>query len=598
MKIALAEIGHRIKAIYDGAYNKITRYRRGFVWLLCALVAALVVGLYLIGALDRLELMSLDWRFNVRPFSPKPSDIVFIDMAEDSVNAIGRWPWQRKWHAALIKILSEYKPKAIAFDVVFSEPQDDVDDLALEEALKISGVVYMPVLYDLTPGRLKYYYRGEGVTAFHGPIPRFKDNLKGSGHINAIPDIDGILRRVPPLISYDSRVTGHFGIRIGADILGAKESDIVFNPDERSVVISLPEGRSRTIPLDRDNQMIVNWIAPWGKEFKHYSYIDVIKSYARIREGKRPLIDLNEFRNKICIIGLTATGLIDIKPIPISSAYPAVGTNAMVANAVLTGEFIYPASEWVNILLIILVTSVFTFYQFRLRFLGGMVLAITGMIAYALLSMAIFILFKSVIVTFYPIFGIFISYVGTASFTHIIQSVERARLFSQATRDGLTHLYNIRHFTLLLEAEFRNTATYKIRPLSVIMCDIDNFKHINDTYGHQSGDVILKEVALAVQSKCRQIDVVARYGGEEFIVMLSGAKGKDAADVGEKIRAAVEAKRFKFQETNVSATISIGVAEYTNEKTKDELVGKADKALYHAKHTGKNRVSIYSAEMG
>jgi diguanylate cyclase (GGDEF)-like protein len=184
----------------------------------------------------------------------------------------------------------------------------------------------------------------------------------------------------------------------------------------------------------------------------------------------------------------------------------------------------------------------------------------------------------------------------TASYVHITQSVERARLFSQATRDGLTSLYNIRHFSLLLDAEFRNTATFKFRPLSVIMGDIDNFKHANDTYGHPAGDIILKEVADIIQSKCRQIDVVGRYGGEEFIVMLSGAKGKDASDVGEKIRAAVEAKKFKFGDVTYSTTISLGVVQYSDEKNKDELVARADKALYEAKKTGKNKVVIYTQQ--
>jgi diguanylate cyclase (GGDEF)-like protein len=597
MAINFDSIKYGFKSFYDAAYRSVMRYRRGFVWIMCALVAAVVVILYSVGSLDRLELLTLDWRFNLRPASAKPSDIVFIDMAEDSVNAIGRWPWPRKWHAAIVKILSQYGPKAIAFDVVFSEPQDDVDDLAFEEALKSSGSVYLPVLYDLVPGKLRYYYRGEGVTAFYEPIKRFRSYTAGTGHINAIPDLDGILRRVPPLISYDSKVTAHFGIKIGADILGAREKDIVFYPESHRISIRLPGGATRDIPLDRNNQMIVDWVGPWGKDFRHYSYIDVIKSYARMKEGKRPLIDLNVFRGKICIIGLTATGLIDIKPIPISSAYPAVGTNAMVANSVLTGSFVRSAPEWVNILLIILISAVFTFCQFRMRFIGGMVLAICGMALYAVLSLAVFVIFDTVVVTFYPIFSIFISYVGTASFTHIMQSVERARLFNQATRDGLTHLYNIRHFSLLLEAEFRNAATFKFKPLSVIMGDIDNFKHANDTYGHQSGDIILKDVAAIIQSKCRQIDVVGRYGGEEFIVMLAGARAKDAAEVGDKIRTAIEAKKFKFGDAVYSTTISIGVAEYKDEKNKDELVGKADKALYHAKHTGRNRVAVYSPDM-
>jgi diguanylate cyclase (GGDEF)-like protein len=513
-------------------------------------------------------------------------------MAEDSVNAIGRWPWPRKWHAALVKILTEYKPKAIAFDVIFSEPQDDIDDMALEDALGLSGVVYMPVLYDLVPDKLGYYYMGEGVGTMYEPIARFKSLTKGTGHINAIPDIDGIMRRVPVKISYRGRATDHFGVRIAADLLGVKEGDIALNPDLHVIDLKLPSGKIRRAPLDKNNQLIVNWIGPWGKDFKHYSYIDVIKSYARLKEGKKPIIDLNDFRGKICIVGLTAVGLVDIKPIPLSSAYPAVGTNAMILNSFLTDDFIRPVPEKINLLLILLISVVFTFYQCRLRFLGGMVLAVAGIIWYALASLAVFVWYNVVITTFYPMFGIFISYVFTASYTHIMQTLERARLFSQATRDGLTHLYNIRHFTLLLEAEFRNTAAFKLRPLSIIMADIDNFKQANDTYGHQSGDLILKEVAQIVQSKCRQTDVVARYGGEEFVAMLSGARGKDAAEVGEKIRAAVEAKKFRFGDATYGATISIGVAEYSNDETKDDLISKADKALYSAKRNGKNKVCI------
>ena len=596
MKIDLAPLKEALKNAYDAAHQRLVRYRHGFVWMLSFVVAALVLGLYIFGIFDRLELLTLDWRFNLRPVVSKSSDIIFIDMAEDSVSAIGRWPWPRKWHAALIKMLNEYKPRAIAFDVIFSEPQDDVDDLALEAALKTSGEVYLPMLYDLASDKAKYFYRGEGVSAIYEPIKRFKPFIRGSGHINAIPDMDGILRRAPAIISYNGKPTNQFGIKIGANVLGVKDEDIVFYPEAHSILMKLPGGKTRAIPLDKDNQLIVNWVGPWGRDFKHYSYIDVIRSYSRMKEGRRPLIDLNALKDKICIVGLTAAGLIDIKPIPIANSYPAVGTHAMIINSVLNDDFIRTISERMNILLILLISTIFTIYQCRLRFLGGMVLAIAGILSYAAISAALFILYNVVIVTFYPVFGIFISYVLTASYTHIMQSVERARLFSQATRDGLTQLYNIRHFSLLLEAEFKNTATFKFRPLSVIMGDIDNFKQANDTYGHPAGDIILKEVAHLIQSKCRQIDVVGRYGGEEFIVMLSGAREKDAADVGEKIRAAVEAKNFKFGDVTYSTTISLGVAQYKDEKNKDELIEKADKALYSAKKTGKNKVCIYTPE--
>ncbi|MDD5136270.1 MAG: GGDEF domain-containing protein, partial [Candidatus Omnitrophica bacterium] len=130
------------------------------------------------------------------------------------------------------------------------------------------------------------------------------------------------------------------------------------------------------------------------------------------------------------------------------------------------------------------------------------------------------------------------------------------------------------------------------QPLSMLMVDLDRFKQINDTYGHQAGDTILREFAKIIQSKCRQTDVVARYGGEEFVVMLSGAGQKDALDIAEKIREGVQNKKFRFKNDNLGTTISMGVVEFSKEHDKEELVEKADKALYKAKEEGKNRVCV------
>jgi diguanylate cyclase (GGDEF)-like protein len=343
---------------------------------------------------------------------------------------------------------------------------------------------------------------------------------------------------------------------------------------------------------------MINWAGKWAKAFRHYSYIDVIRSYAMVREGKKPIVDLDVFRDKICIIGLTASGLIDIKPIPIENAYPAVGVNAMIINSILKDDFIYPATDIVNMLLIFFVVLAVTINLCRLRILSGMVLTLLSASAYAALSFALFSFFNISVVTFYPIFGIFVSYTLTSAYTQIIQQAERMRLFAQATRDGLTGLYNIRHFNLLYEAEFKNVSTFRSKSLSLIMADLDNFKHINDTYGHQAGDFVLREAARVLQSKCRQTDVVARYGGEEFIIMLSGAGANEALAVAEKIRLAVAEKRFRFKGDLYSPSISLGVAEYAGEKAKDELIGKADSALYESKRAGKNKASVYARTGG
>jgi diguanylate cyclase (GGDEF)-like protein len=534
---------------------------------LCLIVAGLVIIAYETNLFERLELITLDYRFMLRHPASRPSDIVFIDMGQDSVDLIGRWPWPRAWHATLIKALSDYGPKAISFDVIFSEPQDEKDDTALEEAMRQSGVVYLPVVYEPDISN---------ITSIVEPIPAFKSQEKGTGHINVVPDIDGVVRRVPYSIDYNGIKTYQFGIKIGCDALGKDPINV---------------------PLDDNKQVIINWQGKWGKDFPHYSYIDVIRSYAMIKEGKTPLVDLSVFKNKICMVGLTATGLTDIKPIPIQNAYPAVGINATIIDNVLNDDFLHSVPKKINIAVILLICVIFTLYLSNFRPLVGMFVALSGIICYIAFSIALFNLSGTIVATFYPVLGIFLSYGLASVYTQIMQSFERTRLFKQATRDGLTGLYNVKHFNTLLEAEFKNASADGLRRasdqskrFSIIMIDLDNFKHLNDTYGHIAGDTVLKEFAKIMQSKCRQTDIVARYGGEEFIIMLAGAGEKGAVEVGEKIRAGLQEKKFKFGKDTYSTTISAGVAEFSKEAAKEELVARADKALYRAKQEGKNRV--------
>lgn len=583
-----------LKEALNGLYQLIARHRRSIKWILGLAVSAIVLALYGAGSFERFEMLMLDYRFSLRQYAQKDAEVVFIDMAEDSIDAIGRWPWPRKWHAALLDALAGYGTRAIAFDVIFSEPQDRTDDDAFASAISRAGNVYLPLLYDLDPKTIATAYEGAGVLSRLAPIRNFDKRLAGTGHINAFPDRDGIMRRAPAVISFRDDRTYQFGMQIAFDVLGARGDDVIFSPGSHSITLKLHGNRFIRIPLDRNNQYIINWQGRWGRDYKHYSFIDVIRSHAAVRAGREPIIDLSVFKDKICVIGLTATGLIDIKPIPIENAYPAVGVNATIIDNILRNDFIYALPEWADLLIIFAVVFYVTVLLCRLRLLSGMLLTLLSCFVYAAVSIVLFLAWKVSVVTFYPVFGIALSYTLTSAYAQVMQSAERARLFHQATRDGLTGLYNIRHFNLLYEAEFKNVASSKDRKLSLIMGDIDNFKSINDNHGHPAGDVILHDTARSIESKCRQTDIVARYGGEEFIVMLIGASAKEASAVAEKIRSTVEAKRFRFRDAIVSPTLSLGVAGYSEEKSREELVTHADAALYYSKKTGKNRVTIYA----
>ena len=183
----------------------------------------------------------------------------------------------------------------------------------------------------------------------------------------------------------------------------------------------------------------------------------------------------------------------------------------------------------------------------------------------------------------------------------IAAGIEKSRLFEQIQQlsqiDGLTGLYNHRIFQEKLRQEVnRRNRTQK--PLSLIMLDIDHFKQINDNYGHQSGDSILKELSeiITSQSRCTTIDVCCRYGGEEFAIIMPELELHNAVKVAERLRKVVENNGFRIKEgdPDVKVTVSLGAAGVTgaDDLSPEELVKKADDALYLSKKNGRNRVSF------
>lgn len=166
-----------------------------------------------------------------------------------------------------------------------------------------------------------------------------------------------------------------------------------------------------------------------------------------------------------------------------------------------------------------------------------------------------------------------------------------------ANIDGLTEINNHRFFQNFLDQEI-NRSIRNERTISILLADIDHFKKFNDTYGHQTGDFILKEFCRVCKENIREYDLIARYGGEEFIFVLPETEPGDAKLVAEKIRSEVENFDFDDGESVYRVTISIGVASARpsgRDFKKNEFIGLADEALYEAKNSGRNRVAMYSS---
>jgi diguanylate cyclase (GGDEF)-like protein len=165
----------------------------------------------------------------------------------------------------------------------------------------------------------------------------------------------------------------------------------------------------------------------------------------------------------------------------------------------------------------------------------------------------------------------------------------------QATHDPLTGLWNRAAILDILERELGN-ALEKGTIVGVIMADLDNFKRVNDNYGHIGGDAVLREVARRIRTSVRPVDAIGRYGGEEFLIVLPECDESKALEIAEKIRTSIGERAMNTSEGMIPVTISIGVALSSEWRETEELIKAADRALYRAKMEGKNRVELAKEE--
>lgn len=191
--------------------------------------------------------------------------------------------------------------------------------------------------------------------------------------------------------------------------------------------------------------------------------------------------------------------------------------------------------------------------------------------------------------------GVFILTAWPLGYYVKIENEYRKKLGELANIDGLTGVYNHRFFHESLKEKIVSCKKSE-NPISLILLDIDYFKHYNDLYGHQKGDAVLKKIGLILKNNVRIKDIPARYGGEEFTVILPNASEKEAIFIAEEIRLAVERHKFEGEENQPKGkiTVSVGISTFPDKAKNDvELIKSADDALYRAKFFNKNRVETY-----
>ena len=368
---------------------------------------------------DNYELSTLDFRFLLRGNQPQNDDIAIIEIADDSINKIGRWPFSRNWHASLINVLSFYGARMIVFDIIFSEPAPG-DDLLVESTRKAANVYYA-FSFDMPQSQTA----GAGFSKARGFRTPILDSLeevaRGSGYINVLPDIDGKTRRVPPFIKYAGSFYKQLGFLAACDYLGEDKQSMKFLPSEE---VRLVKNNIR-IPLDENSNMLINFQGTWKDVFRHYSYVDILKAYSLEQKGQEGAVNLEDLRGKVCFVGLTATGLHDLNPVPMERRYPAIGIHINVFNTVVTDNFLRRLNRWANLAVLLFFSMLVGLVTFKLQPRWALSLVLVILIAFISMAFGFFAIRGIWIDFFYPLAALFAVYLGLTSYRYLLEIQKR-----------------------------------------------------------------------------------------------------------------------------------------------------------------------------
>lgn len=355
--------------------------KKALPFLILSLTATAILAISYFRVFDNYELETLDFRFSLRPRIPVTDKVAMIEIGEDTIEKIGRFPFDRSYHALLIKALSEAGARFIVFDIFFSEPEEH--DRELEDALRSARNVYLPFVLDIDTAKRSSLIYARGYTA--RTIENIAILTKGEGHINIAPDVDGKFRRVPLYVRYGDTFYPYVSFLMSCDYLGIPQKNVKMLPGKYLIL-----GPRFKIPLDDRSNMIINFSGRWGASYTHHSYVDILQSYLAGVSGQKPILDLKTFKDRICIVGLTATGTVDLHPTPFESLSPGVGIHAEVFNSILNKRFISRVPKEMN-LFILAILAVFTgILTLMMKPVKGLIVLASIIVIFTVVSVILF----------------------------------------------------------------------------------------------------------------------------------------------------------------------------------------------------------------
>lgn len=560
------------------------------------------------------ENRSFDYRqvLKVNHKQPVPNkDIVVLAIDDASLEQLwdkyGEWPVPREVYANAIHYIEAQNPQSIIFDLMFikSMKSSKNSDEALIKAMNKYDNIYTAMTFDNQPNDLRVpidlperlalnidnkskikFSSKYGFANCRSILPELLNGKVHVGLANVIRHNDGIIRKIGPILEYKGKNYPYLTFTAATNYLAEKDiKDFIIDKKGNLIVEDV------SLPLTSEGELILNW---YGKSGTHTIY-PMYKLINEITTGKKDF----DFKDKVVIIGTTAMSLHDTKSVPVQdNVYPGVEVHATFFNNMLDNNFIKQTSSLINL---IVVASVVI--------LVGLIVMLSTSTIFALLSTTLFGI-AYLFISYYlleihnlwlpvvlPVISMVLAFSLSFLAKYLLKSRDFEYQYKLATVDGLTELYNHRYFQETLKKQIDISKRYQ-QTFSLIIIDIDFFKKFNDTYGHQAGDAVLRQVAHILKNNSRTTDFVCRYGGEEMCIILPNTGTEEAIYLAQRINKAVSEKEFHLNGVNMGTiTISVGVATFPdNAQSAQELIEKADQGLYYAKEHGRNQVKCIAED--
>ena len=626
-------------------------------------IALLLAILFLILAKFRtyqiLELKALDLRFVLKGNRVAQVPLVHIDIDDQSLTKLGRWPWPRSYHARVVDILKECQAKQILMDILFTEKFKDnpKEDALFARSILGADIVYLPfyfienqtppsaelkelLLKDINisveeaaavlnikpelikeklPSAKRYvldevtcefihqnpeitqeallqkieetlgwflfpeeetYIREnfqsqklsrffihkfgidyptqkwpfkKGYQYLSVPIQEYSENIKGSGFINAAPDLDGVMRRIPLFIKHEDKILPQLTVAALLEYLGIKDIEA-----RKGVVIlknAQNYGKSKDIavPVDESGCMIVNWQGCWGYSFNHLPYYLILR-LQEIREQIQTQLsvmkdknktspqdqDLIEYlkkseaelkskltamvKDKICLVGLTGTGTHDMRPIPVQENYPMVGIHSNAINTILSQNFIVRKEGGVSVFIFFLTALVIGLTSLT-KLYKSLLLCLFYTIGYFLIAFLLFIKFGLWIDLVGPVGIVIFGFSSITSFRYFTEEKEKLWI-----KHAFSHYLSKEVINELLENPSKLKLGGERRNLTVFFADVRGFTNFSES--HQPEEVVAALNEIFTES----VNILFKYNGtlDKFVgdqvMAFFGAPGESHLD--------------------------------------------------------------------